>query len=83
MKPSQVVVHGMLRPDGSIQLDSRPNLPAGPIEVVLRPLSVPVPAEDDWWQQLQRARAELEAVGGPFRTSEEIEEERQGFREDS
>ena len=28
---------------------------------------------EDWWQYLQRARAELEASGARFRTKEEID----------
>ena len=34
----------------------------------------------DWWQYLQRARAKLAAAGGPFRTTEDIEQERREFR---
>jgi hypothetical protein len=35
---------------------------------------------EDWWQYLQRVRAELEAAREPFRTAEAIDKERQGFR---
>jgi hypothetical protein len=80
MATEQVVVRGTLKPDGSLELDSPPNLPAGPVEVILRSLSSPAQSSEDWWQYLQRARAESEAGGGPYRTEEEIEEERQDFR---
>ena len=39
MATVHVVVRGTLKPDGSLELDSPPNLPAGPVEVVLRSLS--------------------------------------------
>jgi hypothetical protein len=76
-----VVVRGTLKPDGSLELDSRPNLPAGPVEVVLRSLASPDSGNEDWWQYLQRVRAELEAAGGPFQTAEAIDKERQDFRD--
>jgi hypothetical protein len=79
MATVHVVVRGTLKPDGSLELDSPPNLPAGPVEVVLRSLVSPDPDNEDWWQYLQRVRAELEAAGGPFRTAEVIDQERQAF----
>ena len=80
MATVHVVVRGILKPDGSLELDSPPNLPAGRVEVVLRSLASPDPGNEDWWQYLQRVRAELEAAGGPFRTEEAIDQERQDFR---
>jgi hypothetical protein len=80
MATDQVIVRGILKPDGRLELDSPPNLPAGPVEVVLRSLSSPAQNKEDWWQYLQRVRAELEAAGGHYRTEEEIEAERQDFR---
>ena len=80
MATVHVVVRGILKPDGSLELESPPDLPAGPVEVVLRSLVSPDPGTEDWWQYLQRVRAELEAAGGPFRTAEAIDKERQDFR---
>ena len=80
MAADQVVLRGTLKPDGSLELDNPPDLPAGPVEVVLRSLLSPTQNGGDWWQYLQRARAELEAAGGPFRTAEDIEQERREFR---
>ena len=82
MATAHVVVRGTLKPDGSLALDSPPNLPAGPVEVVLRSLALPTQSSEDWWQYLQRVRAELEAAGEPFRTAEAIDQERQDFRGD-
>ena len=80
MATAHAVVRGTLKPDGSLELDSPPNLPAGPVEVVLRSLALPTQSSEDWWQYLQRVRAELEAAGGPFRMEEAIDQERQDFR---
>ena len=80
MATDQVVLRGTLKPDGSLELDNPPDLPAGPVEVILRSLSSATQNGGDWWQYLQRARAELEAAGGPFRTTEDIERERREFR---
>jgi hypothetical protein len=75
MTPTQAVVHGTLKPDGTLELDERPALPPGPVEITLRPLGVSTAGQEDWWQYLQRARAELEAAGHHFRTKEEIDAE--------
>jgi hypothetical protein len=80
MATDQVVLRGTLKPDGSLELDNPPDLPAGPVEVILRSLSSATQNGGDWWQYLQRARAELEAAGRPFRTMEDIEQERREFR---
>ena len=80
MATVHVIVRGTLKPDGSLELDSPPNLPAGPVEVVVRSLTSPDPGNEDWWQYLQRVRAELEVAGGPSRTAEAIDRERQDFR---
>jgi len=73
MNRNQVVVHGRLRPDGTLELDSRPPLPEGPVEIVIRSVPGPQPGAENWWGYLQRARSELEAAGHRFRTREEID----------
>jgi hypothetical protein len=81
MATDQVVLRGALKPDGSLELDNPPDLPAGPVEVALRSLSSATQSGGDWWQYLQQARAELVAAGGPFRTTDDdIEQERSEFR---
>ena len=80
MATDQVVIRGTLKSDGSLELNNRPDLPAGPVEVVLRSLSSSTQNGEDWWQYLQRARTELEAAGGPFRMAADIEQQRRDFR---
>ncbi len=74
------VFRGTLKSDGTVQLETVPNLPAGPVEVVLRSLPGAEPNEEDWWQYLQRVRAEAERTAGPFRSRDEIEKQREDFR---
>lgn len=75
MTPTQLVLHGNLKPDGTLELSERPALPVGPVEIVIRPLSASQAGSEDWWQYLQKARAELQAAGHCFRTKEEIDVE--------
>ena len=72
MSTEQVVVHGTLKPDGTLELLEKPAIPVGPVEIVIRALRVGRAGEEDWWQFLQRVRGELEAAGHQFSTGEEI-----------
>lgn len=75
-----VIVQGRVRPDGTLELDQKIVLPAGPVQITIHPVSEPEEGHEDWWQNLQRARATLEARGTGFRSQEEIEAEREAFR---
>ena len=74
-----------LKPDGTLELDQKPNLSPGRVTVVLRQESQP-PPQEDWFQYLQRIRARREAEGYPFMNEEEmnayIEWMREGDRMD-
>jgi hypothetical protein len=71
MSLAEVVVEGTLKPDGTLELDEKPNLAPGRVTVVLRQASAPPPKED-WFQYLQRLRAEREASGYPFLSEAEM-----------
>ena len=71
---TQVEVQGTLREDGTLELDHKPDLPPGRVRVTLHALAPPEPPKEDWWQFLQRVRAEREAAGYPFMTTEEVED---------
>jgi len=77
----QVTVQGTVKADGTLELAGLPALPAGPVEVVIRPIGSGVHT-DDWWAYLQRARAELESSGRRFRTQAEIDSEIDDLRSD-
>jgi hypothetical protein len=68
-----ITVQGTVRPDGSLEFPPLSALPSGPVEVTVRPIPSSHDGEENWWEYLQRARAELEAEGHEFRTGEEID----------
>lgn len=72
MNVTQIVVRGTLKPDGTLELAEKPALPAGPVEVVIRQVPTTPPEVENGWQHLQRMRAEMEALGYPFMTDEEV-----------
>ena len=72
MSGSTVVVRGVVTPNGTLELEGKPDLPVGPVEVVVRPLPAALATGEDWWQYLQRARRELEAMQYPFLNEAEV-----------
>jgi hypothetical protein len=80
MSTPEIVVHGSVRPDGALELDEKLPLPPGRVKITVQPVVEPAGLQEDWWQCLQRARAELELRDAGFRTQEEIEAEREAFR---
>ena len=54
MSLHEVMIEGTLQPDGTLQLDHKPNLSPGRITVVLRQESEPqLPNDDPFWQRMQ------------------------------
>jgi hypothetical protein len=72
MSLQEVVMEGTLKPDGTLELDHKPNLSPGRVQVVLRREAESMPPKEDWWQYMQRIRAEREAAGYPFMNEEEV-----------
>lgn len=72
MIPTEIVVQGTLNVDGTLQLDEKPNLPAGRVKVTVQ--------AEDWLYYLKRCRAELEATGATFRRGIDIEAEIEEIR---
>lgn len=73
MNPSETIVEGTLQPDGTLVLDSRPNLPPGRVTVVLRQEEAAPPPQEDWWQFLLAARRRMEEAGCHFMNDEEVQ----------
>jgi hypothetical protein len=72
MSQIQREVQGTLRPDGTLLLDEALNLPPGRVTVVVKPASEAQPLQEDWWQYMQRVRAEREAAGYSFMNEAEV-----------
>ena len=81
MSVQEIVVAGTLKPDGTLELDQKPDLPPGRVTVVLRQESEAPPPQEDWWQYLQRIRAEREASGYPFMNEAEMNAHIEWLRE--
>ena len=82
MSFTEITVEGTLKPDGTLELDQKPNLPPGRVTVLLRQESAPAPPKEDWWQFMQRTRRELEVAGSHFMNEAEIEAHIQWLRDD-
>jgi hypothetical protein len=72
MNVVETIVPGTLKPDGTLELDQKPNLPPGRVTVVLRQETKPA-AKEGWWPYMQRIRAEREAAGYHFMNEEEVQ----------
>src|SRR5260221_1990194 len=81
MSLDETVVEGTLLPDGTLELDEKPTLAPGRVTVVLRQKSAAPAMEGDWFQHLQRIRAEREAAGYPFMNEREVTEHIDWLRE--
>jgi hypothetical protein len=73
MSADQVTVRGTLKADGTLELEAKPVLPPGPVQVTVQPLSLPL--KESTWAVLQRIWDERKARGMPSRTRQEIDAE--------
>jgi hypothetical protein len=74
MSAPQVEVTGTLQPDGTLVLDQKPALPPGKVRIVMQPVPETVSPPEDWWQYMQRVRAEREAAGYRFMDERQMAE---------
>ena len=83
MSLHEVLIEGTLQSDGTLQLDTKPNLPPGRITVVLRQAPEPeFPKDDPFWQRMQALWDEQKARGSVPRSTTEIEAEQRQMRDD-
>jgi hypothetical protein len=80
MNQTTHVVRGTIHPDGTLELAEPLTLPAGEVEVTLRPVKT-VRQGENWFECLERIRARREATGYPFRTKEEIDADLEADRD--
>jgi hypothetical protein len=71
MSTGQVIVKGTLRPDGTLELDDKPALPPGRVQVTVQPIAPT--SRENTWDVLQRIWDERKAMGMPSRSREEID----------
>jgi hypothetical protein len=73
MSLREVMVEGTLKPDGTLELDQKPNLSPGRVQVVLRSATEAPPPQEDWFQFMQKARKKLEEAGCHFLDEQEMQ----------
>src|ERR1700723_1896096 len=81
MSVQEIVVGGVLKPDGTLELDQRPNLPPGRVTVVLRQEVETAAPKEDWWQFMQNARKKMEEAGCRFMDEKEVQAHIEWLRE--
>jgi len=82
MSATHVVVEGTLKPDGSLELDSKLDLPPGRVQLIVQPLPE-LPKDDPFWQMMEGIWAAQKARGHVPRTKEEIDAEIGALRDES
>lgn len=83
MSLTESVIEGTLKPDGTLELDEKPNLPPGRVKVVLRPASEVTTAQPlgkEFFQMMEEIWAGQNARGHVPRSVEEVEAQRQEIR---
>ena len=80
MNTPLVVVEGVVRDDGTLELAEKLALPAGPVQVTVVPLP-DLPKDDPFWQRMQAIWKAQNARAHVARTVQEVEREREDARE--
>src|SRR6185437_4558776 len=76
-----VVLQGIVKPDGTLQLEENITLPAGRVQVTVTPLPE-LPKDDPFWQMMRGIWDGQKARGHVPRRAEEVEAERRAVREE-
>ncbi len=82
MSREEIIVEGTLKPDGTLELDQKPDLSPGRVQVILRPTQEAAGVQEGWWPYMQRIRSQRETSGYHFLSEAEMEAHIQWLRED-
>jgi hypothetical protein len=82
MSATHVVIEGTVKPDGSLELDSKLDLPPGRVQLIVEPLP-DLPKDDPFWQMMEGIWAAQKARGHVSRTKEEIDAEIRLMRDEA
>jgi hypothetical protein len=80
MSQTAVVVQGIVKADGTLELAEKLNVPAGRVQVVIQPL--PDMPDDTFLQRMEAIWAGQQARGHVPRSVEQVESERRALREE-
>lgn len=75
------VVEGTIKPDGTLELQAKVNLPAGRVQVTMVPMPE-LPPDDPFWGLMQGIWAGQKARGHVPRSAEDVEAERRAVRDE-
>lgn len=81
MNPAPIVVQGVVKPDGTLELERKLPLPAGKVQVTVEPLPTASVAHP-FWQMMEEIWAGQRERGHVPRSVEEVEAERGQLREE-
>ncbi len=79
--PPVVVVQGVVKPDGTLELHEKLPLPAGQVQVTVVPVPE-LPKDDPFWQRMRAIWEGQKVRGHVPRAAPEVEAERQTLREE-
>lgn len=83
MNNMQVILHGTIKPDGSLELNHPLDLPPGEVRVTVQPLETPPQSKEDIRTFLERIRADQKMRGHAPQTREEIDADLQALRDEA
>lgn len=82
MSLSEIVMKGTLKPDGTLELDGKPSLAPGRVQVIVKPLVATVPGQRGLVEVMDEIRQSQLARGYQGRTAEEMEAEEKARQEE-
>jgi hypothetical protein len=81
MSTPVVTVDGIVKPDGTVEVSEKVNLPAGKVQVTIAPWPE-LPKDDPFWQMMQKIWDGQKARGHVARSAVDVEAERESMREE-
>jgi hypothetical protein len=81
MSTPVVVVDGVVKDDGSLEVAEKLRIPAGPVQVTVVPMP-DLPADDPFWQRMKNIWSSQRARGQLPRSVQQVEADRERMREE-
>jgi hypothetical protein len=82
MSLSEVVIEGTLKPDGTLQLDQKPSLSPGRVQVTVKPLTASSTGQGGLVEVMDQIRQSQQARGYQGRTPEQKQAEEKARQEE-
>ena len=82
MSAAAVIVEGVVKPDGTLEVAGKLDLPAGRVQVTVQPVTEPT-QPDRFWKMMESLWADLRADGRTPRTAAEIDAEIDALRNEA